>query len=136
VTSAAAVWSLAHSIVVLLLFGAKYEIRFTIYKRGANYSELSSSRDYPEGSDRLEVRVPSWESHRKVRDPREEVQSFSSEDFHRNCETVTLSVVLQQYSTTTQYRAAQSDKVRDGPNYSSSTVPAVLVVLEPEFRQD
>jgi hypothetical protein len=38
---------------------------------------------------------------------------FSSEDFQRNCETVTLSVVLQQYSTSTQYRAAQSDKVRD-----------------------
>jgi hypothetical protein len=42
------------------------------------------------------------------------VQSlFSREDFQRNCETTQLSIVLRQYSTYTQYRAAQSDKVRD-----------------------
>jgi hypothetical protein len=83
------------------------------------YSGLSSSRGYPEDSVRLEVRVPTVGKPSKSEDSDEEVQNLSSEDFHRNCETVTLSIVLQQYSTTTQYRAAQSDKVRDGPNYSS-----------------
>jgi hypothetical protein len=58
VTSAAAVWSLARSIVVLLLFGAKSEKQEEKYKRGAFYSELPSSRDYPEDPVRLEVRVP------------------------------------------------------------------------------
>jgi hypothetical protein len=83
------------------------------------YSGLSSSRGYPEDSVRLEVRVPTVGKPSKSEDSDEEVQNLPSEDFHRNCETVTLSIVLQQYSTTTQYRAAQSDKVRDGPNYSS-----------------
>jgi hypothetical protein len=59
------------------------------------------------------VRVPSWESHRKVRTRTKRCRVFSSEEFHRNCETVSLSIVLRQQGTTIQYRAAQSSKVRD-----------------------
>jgi hypothetical protein len=110
--------------VILLEIGASKHIRRAISerserstKRGANYSELPSTRAYPEDLDRLEVRVPTVGKPSKSEDSdtqgRRGAEYFTSEDFQRNCETVTLSVVLQQYSTSTQYRAAQSDKVRD-----------------------
>jgi hypothetical protein len=97
-------------------------VRFT--KRGAFSPVLSSTRDYSEGSVRLEVRVPTVGKPSKSEDVDtqesercEEVQSFLSSltraEFLRNCETTQLSIVLRQYSTSTQYRAAQSDKVRD-----------------------
>jgi hypothetical protein len=119
VTSAAVVWSLAHLLVVLLLQASETtseNIAILLFS-----PVLPSTRDYPEGSVRLEVRVPSWESHQKVRAPilkderceRGAEFFFSREDFQRNCETVTLSIVLLQYSTSAQYRATQSLKVRD-----------------------
>jgi hypothetical protein len=89
-----------------------------------NYSELPSSRGYPEGSVRLEVRVPSWESLSKSEDSdtqasevRRGAEYFSREDFRRNCEVVKLVVVLQQYSTFTQQRVIQPFEIRDRPRH-------------------
>jgi hypothetical protein len=98
-------------------------------ERGAFSPVLPSTRGYPEGSDRLEVRVPTVGKPSKSEDSdtqgRRGAEYFSSEDFQRNCEVVKLVVVLQQYSTFTQQRVTQPLEIRDRPrhcpNYSSSS---------------
>jgi hypothetical protein len=92
-------------IVILLEIGAKLGNN----KRRWFFIVLSSTRGYPEDPDRLEVRVPSWESQLKSEDSdtledwcMQEVWSFLKRGFSSNLWGWCIS--LRSYSTTVQLR--------------------------------